>query len=134
MTILMVDGHEILRQKLIRYLELENNFEIIYEANTVKTARAILQQEKIDVLVLDIQLPDNSGLDLVNFSQKLFYKPIIILCSNYVFPQYLNIYDNYSVNYFFDKFSELHEMKALIKKIVNECKSSGSVIINKDKN
>lgn len=122
MNILIVDGYQIMRKTMIRYLELQRYFEKVLEANTVRNAKMILQEEKVDVLLLDIQLPDSSGLDLVQFSKNLDHKPVIILCSNYGMPQYINTYDYLSVNFFFDKSSELTELKNLIRKIVQDQK------------
>ena len=120
MKILIVDGYQLMREKMIKYLELRNSFDSVFEANTVRNAKLILIKEKIDFVLLDIQLPDTSGLDLVQYSQKLFYRPITILCSNYGLPQYLNTYNNLSVDYFLDKSSELHQLKMLINNLVDE--------------
>ncbi|MFA3783802.1 response regulator [Melioribacteraceae bacterium 4301-Me] len=117
MTILIVDGHDVLREKLIQYLELKSYFAKVFDADSVSKAKIIIQKEKIDIVILDIQLPDSSGLDLVKFCQKWFYKPVIILCSNYALPQYINVYDKFSVDYFFNKFSQLVELKNLIKQL-----------------
>lgn len=116
---------------MVRYLELQRYFERVFEANTVKNAKSILLRETVNVLLLDIQLPDSSGLDLVQFSQNLHNKPVIILCSNYGMPQYLHTYDYMSVNYFFDKSSELVQLKNLIKRITKEEKNSSLQFRNK---
>ena len=44
MKILIADGSKILREKLIRYLKLENYFDDVLEANTVKEAKLIMQK------------------------------------------------------------------------------------------
>ena len=118
MKILIVDGSKSVRENLIRYLELENKFEEVFEAETVKEAKKQMKKNTIDVVLFDIQLPGTSGLELLTLSRKMHRKPIMILCSNYKFPQYMSIYENMSVNYFFDKSSELAELKSFIKKLV----------------
>jgi len=37
---------------------------ILLEAETVAAARAILERERVDLILLDVRLPDGSGLDL----------------------------------------------------------------------
>ena len=112
-----------MREKMIRYLELNKNFDSVFEANTVRKSKAIINIVKVDVVLLDIQLPDASGLDLVQYCQKLPNKPITILCSNYGLPQYLNTYNNLSVDYYFDKSAELSELKTLVKSLGKQRKN-----------
>ncbi len=122
MRILVVDGSERVRKSLIRFLELENKYETVFEAETVKDAKRIMQSIMIEVLLLDIQLNDNSGVELINFCNSQLHKPVVIVCSNYSLPQYINIYETLSVNKFFDKSSELPEMKKFIKGITAQNK------------
>ncbi len=131
MKILIADGSKILREKLIRYLKLENYFDDVLEANTVKEAKLIMQKQRIDVVLFDIQLPDKSGLELVSLGNRLFYKPLMIVCSNYVLPQYKNTYENLAVHYFFDKSSELVQLKTFIKELVKEQKENSKFLLGK---
>lgn len=117
MTILIVDGYKIMRETMIRYLELKRLFSRVFEANTVRGAEMILEKENIDIMLLDIQLPDNSGIDLLAYCNKMKKKPIVILCSHYWMNQYRNVYNNLSVDYFFDKYYQFEELKQLIKNI-----------------
>lgn len=123
MNILIVDGYNIMRKTMIRYFELNNYYEHIYEADTVESAKIILKKETVDVLLFDIQLPDSSGLDLVRIAQSMSPKPIIILCSNYGMRNYTNTYDYLSIDYYFDKSSELAELKKIIRRISVEHKN-----------
>lgn len=120
MKILIVDSSKIYREKLIRYLELEKYFENVLEAGTEKKAEGIIQKGIIEVLLFDIQLPDNSGLDLIPFSNRQLNRPLLILCSNYCLPQYKKTYESLSVHHFFDKSSELGKLKLFIRELVEE--------------
>ena len=122
MTILIVDGLKVMRDKLGLYLDLEKNFQNVFEASTVVDAKKIMKEIQIDVLLMDIQLPDKSGLKLIEFCRELPYKPQIIVFTNYGMRQYQNIYKDLSVDYSFDKSSELYSLKKTIKKIVKENK------------
>jgi response regulator of citrate/malate metabolism len=120
MRILIVDGSERVRKTLIRFLELEKIFESVFEAETVKEAKRIMENIKIEVILLDIQLSDQSGLELVTFCNTQYHRPLVILCSNYGMPQYKNIYEQLSIKFVFDKSSELMELKKFVKKIAKE--------------
>ena len=131
MKILIADGSKILREKLIRYLKLENYFDDVLEANTVKEAKLIMQKQRIDVVLFDIQLPDKSGLELVSLGNRLFHKPLMIVCSNYALPQYKNTYENLAVHYFFDKSSELVQLNTFIRELVKEQKENSKFLLGK---
>ncbi len=127
MKILIVEGSKIVRENLIRYLALENLFEEVLEAETVKEAKMVMQINIIDVILLEIQLPDASGLELMLQIRKMPQQPIMILCSNYKLPQYINIYENMSINHFFNKSSELTELKLFIKKLVMDRRNLSNI-------
>lgn len=128
MNILIVDAVSEVRRKLIKYLQLEEKFHFVFETQNVKEAQRIMGTIKIDVILFDIQLPDKSGLDLMLMRHKLLYKPVMIVCSNYGWPQYLNAYDNLSVDYFFDKSTELLELKLFIKNLVDKSDDYSRVV------
>lgn len=62
-TVLLVDDHDLIRQGLRRSFELDSAFEVVGEAGTVADALDLAQLLDPDVVVMDIRLPDGSGLD-----------------------------------------------------------------------
>jgi two-component system response regulator DegU len=64
--IMLVDDHTILRKGLRTLLELENDFEIVSEADSVENAIKILASKlSVDVVITDINMPQTSGLELI---------------------------------------------------------------------
>jgi DNA-binding NarL/FixJ family response regulator len=63
-TILLVDDHEIVRQGLKTVLAQDSRLRIVGEATTAKAAVAAAVASKPDVVLLDIRLPDGSGVDV----------------------------------------------------------------------
>lgn len=118
MRILIVDSTDRVRKTLIKYLNLETMFDTVFEASTVSEAKRILSNIKTEVVLMDIQLPGQNGLELINYCKTIFYKPIVIICSNYGMQNYKNMYEKLAINYFFDKSSELIELKKFIKTLV----------------
>lgn len=62
MNILLVEDNEILAKGLIYSLN-QSNFNVIHKTN-VKETKKFLQNEKPDVVILDISLPDGNGFNL----------------------------------------------------------------------
>ena len=62
-TILIVDDHEVVRMGLRTLLERRPGFLVVGEAGTVAESIAAARQSQPDVVVMDIRLPDGSGVE-----------------------------------------------------------------------
>lgn len=65
MSILIVDDHPIVQQGIISILQMHNIQDTVLQACTLKEAEKILYDKKIDIVLLDIKLGCENGLDLV---------------------------------------------------------------------
>lgn len=63
--ILMVDDHSIVRHGLSALLGKSEEFEVCGEAGTLEEAQAALKALKPDILIVDITLKDDNGLELI---------------------------------------------------------------------
>lgn len=63
LTLLLVDDHEVVRTGLRMLLESQPDISIIGEASTGEEALAMVDQLQPDVVVMDITLPDISGIE-----------------------------------------------------------------------
>ena len=63
MRIVVVDDHEIVRQGLKALLEAEEDFSVVGEAGSVVEAVRRVGYESPDVVVMDVRLPDGSGVE-----------------------------------------------------------------------
>ena len=62
-TVLLVDDHELIRQGLRRNFERDPGFEVVGEAGSAEEAEKLVEELSPDVVIMDIRLPDASGLD-----------------------------------------------------------------------
>ncbi|WP_106538985.1 response regulator transcription factor [Haloactinopolyspora alba] len=61
---MLVDDHELIRQGLRRAFERDVDFTVVGEASTVAEAHRLADATQPTVAVIDIRLPDGSGLEL----------------------------------------------------------------------
>jgi len=78
--ILIIDDHPIVRRGIKSLLSNHMDFEVVGEAGTVSAAFELIQQLTPDVVLLDIRLPGESGLDLLN-KINTFDTKVLILTS-----------------------------------------------------
>ncbi|HEY5424570.1 MAG TPA: response regulator transcription factor, partial [Ilumatobacteraceae bacterium] len=64
LRIFLVDDHEVVRRGVRNLLEAEHDLEVVGEASTVREARRQIAATAPDVAVLDVRLPDGSGVEL----------------------------------------------------------------------
>ena len=82
-NILLVDDHQILLDGLRTMLEAEPDFKIIGTAKNGHEAIPILQQQAVDVLILDLSMPEMDGMETTKYVKKQFPDvKIIILTTN----------------------------------------------------
>lgn len=64
-SVLLVDDHALIRQGLRRAFEQTDDLEVVGEAGSLSEARALERACSPDVAVVDVNLGDGSGIDLV---------------------------------------------------------------------
>ena len=83
MRFLLVDDHEVVRRGL-RQLLVEGYPEAEFgEANTVPAAREAMTREAWQLMLLDINLPGGSGLDLLEDARRLCPQMAVLVLSVY---------------------------------------------------
>src|SRR5947209_3788760 len=63
-TVFLVDDHELVRRGVAELLEADPAIRVVGEAGTVEQGRGRIMATGPDVALLDVRLPDGSGVDL----------------------------------------------------------------------
>jgi len=63
LSLLIVDDHEVVRQGLAALLGRRPEFQVVAEAGTVAEAVAAARKFRPDLVVMDVRLPDGSGIE-----------------------------------------------------------------------
>ncbi len=87
--VVLVDDHPPVRDGVKAALQRDREIAVVGEAETGEEMRAILQDHETDVVVLDISLPDSSGVDLVHFLREQYPLVKIIILSMYSRSDYV---------------------------------------------
>lgn len=64
-SLLLVDDHALFRESLVRLLESEPDFHVVAHCATVSEAVRYLEENKVDVVLLDYDLGQEAGTDLL---------------------------------------------------------------------
>jgi two-component system, NarL family, response regulator DevR len=63
LRLLVVDDHEIVRGGLVALLDRREGFEVVAQAGTVAEAVDQARRHQPDIVVMDVRLPDGSGIE-----------------------------------------------------------------------
>lgn len=69
--VIIVDDHKMIREGLKQLLELENNISVVGMASDGEECLSLLKKSKADVLLLDINMPNKNGLDILKEIKEL---------------------------------------------------------------
>ena len=80
LKLLLVDDHQILIDGIKNMLEDSDNY-IIIEAESSVSAMEILNNSKIDIIITDIQMPEEDGIELIKKVKKIYPDIKIVVLS-----------------------------------------------------
>ena len=69
--LLIVDDHPMMRQGLAQLIDNEPDLKVCSEADTAGQAMNVLASQRVDMVLLDISLPDKNGLEAIKDIQAL---------------------------------------------------------------
>ena len=67
MKLLVAEDQSMLRDALCQLLEMQSDVETVDQASNGQEAMALLQSQKIDVAILDVEMPKQTGLDVLEW-------------------------------------------------------------------
>ncbi|WP_068963685.1 response regulator transcription factor [Desulfosporosinus sp. BG] len=74
MRIISIDDFPLSRLGLIAILEQEEEFEFVGQASSVMEALDVIRRSEPDIIILDLVLKDESGLDILSETKKQGYE------------------------------------------------------------
>ncbi|NMG75385.1 response regulator [Aromatoleum diolicum] len=78
--ILMVDDHPIIREGMAKFLNLQDDLDLCYEAGNAREALATMQAYRPDMAIVDMTLQGDSGLELVKTLRHRYPElPILVM-------------------------------------------------------
>ena len=102
-VVLIVEDSLVVLERMIPMLQNSREVEFVVHAGSYREALDVLDELKPDCILLDIQLPDQSGLDLLQVVREKYDQVLVFILTNNVSEHYREICRELGADRFFDK-------------------------------
>jgi len=109
-VILLVDQSPVVLERMIPLLEALPNIEFVIHAGTYKEAMGVLGGMKPNMVLMDIDLPDGSGIELLRIVRERFENVIVFITTNFASEQYRALCQRLGARQFFDKSGDYEDI------------------------
>lgn len=82
--VLLIDDHQMVRQGLVFFLTTQTGIEVVGEAATAEEGLQLIEQIQPDVVLMDIVLPEMSGIEALQIIQEKHPMIDVIILSSFV--------------------------------------------------
>ncbi len=117
LAILIVDDNKSFVDRMIDLLDELDNISHINVASDYEEARRLLEQERPDLVLLDINLPGKSGIELLRNIKELGWNCEVIMITNHTDDYYRQQCRELGANHFLDKSNDFGMVTEIIANI-----------------
>jgi DNA-binding NarL/FixJ family response regulator len=123
MKIMIVDDANVFRDRLAGVLQEISRDMIILQQSSAEQALDSIRNFNPDFIILDINLPGLSGIDLLEIIRPIYSNAKIAMLTNFTFDRFKDECDELGSDFFYDKTFD-------IDKLVSEVRCLKNIIIN----
>jgi DNA-binding NarL/FixJ family response regulator len=117
--VLLVDDSDIVRSRVRESLLSIAGVEIVDEAIDVESALRAMRERQPDIVVLDLLLPGGGGTQVLEGMRRENGRPVVIVFTNFPYPEYRTRCAELGADYFFDKTADHDRLPELVRQLAN---------------
>jgi DNA-binding NarL/FixJ family response regulator len=115
---LLVDDSDLTRERTAALLNVLDRVQVVGQAADVLTGLSLLRQLSPEVLVLDVELPGSSGLEMLEIIQRRRPSPLVtIMLTSHDHPKLRERCAELGANFFFHKLTEFEKMLGVCQQL-----------------
>lgn len=121
LRVFLVEDSATIRDRLIETISSLGNIEVVGHAETEAGAIAALQAEPCDAVVLDLQLREGLGFNVLRSlrTHPKTKRIIVMILTNHATPQYVARGTELGAHHFFDKSGEYEQFCGTLAKLAH---------------
>jgi DNA-binding NarL/FixJ family response regulator len=118
MKILIADDSSLFRDRIKSLLKNLNDKSVVYEAENGEEAFQIIRDKKPDLAILDIRMPELSGIEVLKKIRELKMEIKVCILTNYAYPIYKRKCIEAGADYFLRKTDDFEEIETIVRDIL----------------
>jgi two-component system OmpR family response regulator len=115
LRVLLVEDSRVLAERLRESLDTLDNVEVVGLVADETAAVAAVREQRPDVIILDLQLKEGTGFGVMQRLGET--RPVIIVFTNYMLPEYQRIASSLGVQHFLNKSIDYERLPQLLQEI-----------------
>ena len=118
LRLLLIEDNALLRTRLTSILTVPGVMRVVDDADTQQGAIDKIEQNDYDVLIVDVELRQGTGIPVIRGAREHYRsqrQPLIIVLTNYALPTVEQRCMAAGADYFLDKMRQFHELAPLIE-------------------
>lgn len=119
LRVFIAEDSQLVREHLVDLLTLVKGVQVVGAAQTANASIRGIQSLMPDVVILDFQLHDGNGLDVLKSIKQPDTQPLVMMLTNYAYPQYRERCMQWGANYFFDKSQDFEQIVAICQQLLS---------------
>jgi DNA-binding NarL/FixJ family response regulator len=119
MKVLIVDDSAIVGERLASILSEFPEIELLEQVKDGLEALEYIRTLKPDVVILDIGLPGRNGMEILEEVKSEEPAPVVMILTNYPYPQYQQRCAEAGADFFFDKSIEFDSVPQTFKQLIH---------------
>jgi DNA-binding NarL/FixJ family response regulator len=120
MRVLIADDSRVVVERLADLLKEVPGVQLVGRAKDAPEAIHSILKTNPDAVILDLQMPGGSGLDVLRRIRKTHPSVWVLICTNYPYPQYREECIAAGANYFLDKSAEFEKIPKILRDLTKK--------------
>src|SRR5882724_4776020 len=119
MKVFIADDSHVVVERLADLLKEVPGVRLVGRANDVAEAIHSIVLANPDAVILDLQMPGGSGLEVLRAIRQSRPSVWVLICTNYPYPQYREECIAAGADYFLDKSAEFEKIPEILRQLAS---------------
>ena len=120
MRVFIADDSRVVVERLADLLQEVPGAKLVGQAEDVPETVRGIRKMKPDAVILDLQMPGGSGLDVLRAIRTDYPLLYVLICTNYAIPQYREECLSAGANYFLDKSIDFEKIPGILRELIEK--------------
>ncbi len=117
MKVFVVEESAVIRQRLKRLLAEVPQLQVVGEAGDAHVALAAILEQRPDVVLLDIQIFNGKGIDVLQRLKQERVAPAVMILTDYPYPEYRQLCLAAGADFFLDRSTEFEQIVPALRQL-----------------